>query len=184
MSVGLRNTEISYGSVSKFFHWLIFILLFVMIIYGFCLAYIPKNYQGIAFNIHKLTGLTILVLMILRLLWSFINPKPMLPFDTPVWQRIGERIVHWSLYLVIIAMPLAGWIGSCAAGRPPHIDGLRLDLPIQKNDALVDTAFNVHNTLALVIIALFCIHVMAALYHHFIKKDDILRRMLPNDARY
>src|SRR3990167_4238155 len=98
-----RNSNTQYGSVAKFFHWVIFLLLFCMIIFGFLLDDIPKDYQGVAYNTHKLTGLTILCLMLLRALWALTNPKPALPSDTKPWQRTAERLVHLLLYLTIIA---------------------------------------------------------------------------------
>lgn len=177
--MSLRNTTISYGSVAKFFHWLIFFLLLFMIIYGFFLESIPKDYQPIAYNIHKLTGLTILTLMILRALWALTNPKPLPPFDVPFWQQWAERLVHFLLYATIIVMPLAGWIGAVAGGRPPHIGSLNISLPIEQNKTLASTAFQIHNTIAIIIIVLVSIHILAALYHYFIKKDEILNRMMP-----
>lgn len=182
--MGLRNTIVAYGSVSKFFHWLIFLLILFMIIYGYCLSYVPKDYQPFAYNIHKLTGLSILVLMLLRLLWALANPKPLLPPDTPQWQQWIERLVHFLLYATIIAMPLAGWIGSVAGGRPPHLGSFSITLPIAKNEALADTAFSIHNTIAVVIIVLVSLHILAALYHHFIKKDNTLRRMMPQGSHH
>jgi len=180
----LRNTLNTYGSVAKFFHWLIFLLLFCMILYGYFLtnfgdAWIAKENQSVAYDIHKLTGLAVLILMLLRGLWSLINPKPLLPLNTPLYQRIAERVVHYLLYATVIAMPLAGWVGSVAAGRPPYIGNFKFNLPIEQSKPLVETAFFIHNNLAIFLIILFVIHVAAALYHHFIKKDDILRRMLP-----
>ena len=175
----LKNTNEMYGNVAKFLHWLIFILLFFMIILGFFLGDIPKDYQFFAYNMHKLTGLTILVLMILRGLWALINIKPALPSDTLPWQRSLERSVHLLLYFTVLAMPIAGWVGSAAAGRPPRIGSLALNLPIAPNKALVETSFQIHYLLAILLITLFCVHVGAALYHHYIRKDQILHRMLP-----
>ncbi|SRR5579883_193023 len=175
-----RNTSTSYGSIAKFFHWLIFLLLLFMVIYGFLLGDIPKDYQPTAYNFHKLLGLTILALMILRALWAGINPKPALPFGTPSWERGVERGMHFLLYVIVMAMPLAGWIGSVAGGRPPHIGNLNITLPIAQNKPLAETLFDLHNNLAIILIILVSLHILAALYHHFIKRDDILRRMLPH----
>lgn len=176
----LRNTSTSYGSVAKFFHWLIFILLFVMIVYGYFLESVPKPYKAIAVNTHKLIGVTILVLVLLRLMWALINPKPLLPLDTKIWERVLERLVHYLLYATMLAMPLSGWIASVGGGRPPHLGSLYLNLPIEQDKALADSAFDFHQLLAIAIIILFCIHVSAALYHHFIRKDNVLRRMMPS----
>lgn len=178
--MSLRNTESTYGSVSKFFHWLIFLLLLFMVTFGYLLSSVPKDYQPVAYNIHKLTGLTILVLMVLRALWALSNPKPALPLDAKPWEHVAEHTVHLLLYLVVIAMPLAGWIGAVAGGRPPHIGSFNIELPISESKALSHAAFEMHGTLAIMLIVLFSIHVLAALYHHFIRKDDILRRIMPH----
>jgi cytochrome b561 len=175
----LRNTQRSYGSISKFFHWLIAILVIFMLIYGFSLNFVPKAYVPITFNIHKLIGLTILTLIILRLLWTLTNPKPELPPNTPWYEHVAEYVVHWSFYLLLIAMPLSGWVFSVAAGRPPKLGSYAFNLPIEQNKSLSEAVFNVHAILALIIIALLILHVAAALYHHYVHKDNVLRRMLP-----
>ncbi len=174
-----RNTLETYGRVAKFFHWLVFVLLTCMLVYGYFLDDVPKPYQGLSYNIHKLIGLTIFVLMLLRALWAMTNPKPLLPANTPAWQVSAARIVHLSLYLTVIAMPIAGWVGSCAAGRPPHIGSFQLNLPIVQDKALSHAAFDTHGLLALIIIGLLSLHILAAFYHELICKDNVLRRMLP-----
>ena len=178
----LCNTSTTYGSVSKFFHWVIFLLLFLMVILGYAMGYIPKNspYMPIVFNIHKLTGLSVLLLMLLRLIWMLTNTRPALPLDTRIWERWVERLVQGLLYLVVIVMPLSGWIGSSAAGKPPHIGALTFQLPISHSKVIAGNAFVLHRGLAITLIVLFCIHLLAALYHAIIKKDNILQRMLPH----
>lgn len=175
--MGMMNTDSRYGSVARFLHGIIFVLVFLMIVGGFFLDEVPKDYKGVIYNLHKLTGLAILLLMIIRLSWSMINIKPSALPNTPHWQRKAERIVHGCLYLFIIAMPLVGWIGSSAAGKPPHLGDLSLGLPVAENKELAETLFESHELIAFVIIFLVSVHVVAALYHHFFKKDDILRRM-------
>jgi cytochrome b561 len=176
--MGIKNTFSTYGSVSKFLHWLIFLLLIFMFTLGFCFPLISKANQPLAFNVHKLTGLTILVLMVIRALWALMNVKPLLTTIHPAL-RIAAHTVHRLLYLLVIVMPIMGWIGAVAGGRPPHIGSWQINLPIEQSKTLSDAAFNVHNTLAFVILAFVAIHVGAACYHYFIKKDDILQRMLP-----
>lgn len=175
----LTNTYISYGSISKTLHWLIFLLVLGMLIFGFCLGYVPDAYQGMAYNIHKLTGLTILGLVVIRLLWKFCNTTPLLPADTPRWQRTTDHAVQWLLYISLLCMPIAGWVGSVAMNKPPHLGEIPLRLPIEQNKMLAEQSFNIHNITAIVIIVLVSIHILAALYHYFIKKDNVLQRMLP-----
>lgn len=138
-----------------------------------------KNIQPLTYDIHKLMGLTILGLVILRLLWALINPKPVLPAETFPLQKLAERLFHAMLYMFVILMPLAGWIGSVAEGRAPYLGHVSFELPIDQNKALADAAFNLHGTTAIILIVLISLHTLAALYHHFIRKDDILMRMLP-----
>lgn len=181
----IKNTLTTYGSVAKFLHWLIFLLLFFMIIYGYFLPDIPKTYQAMAYNIHKVTGVLILCLMLLRGFWALINPRPLLASQaSSFWERVIERIVHYLLYVAVIAMPLSGWIGSSSAGKAPHVGGFVLQLPIAHHKALIKGAFEIHNFLALAIIVLVSLHFIAALYHYFIKKDEILQRMLPSSRHY
>lgn len=181
----LKNTATRYGSVAQFFHWLIFILVFCMLIIGYLMGDISdKTMRGQVVNAHKVIGVTILILMLLRLGWALINVKPQLPFQTPAWQQLVERLVHWALYIGLILMPLSGVIGAMAAGKPPHINEYSLSLPIAQNKELAKWMFAaIHQPLAIILIVLISLHVLAALYHHFIKRDDILRRMLFNSTR-
>lgn len=174
----IRNTKTSYGCVAKWLHWIIAVLVIVMLAFGFFMGDMPKEYKPVIYNIHKLTGLTILLLMIIRLSWMLVNPKPLSPPGTRLWESWAEKLVHWSLYATVIAMPLAGWIGSSAVNKPPHIGDVKFMLPIMQSEAIDEVSFEIHEALAFVIIGLLCVHVGAALYHHFIRKDDVLKRML------
>ncbi len=182
--MGLNNSSMYYGSVAKFFHWLIFILLVFMLILGYFLSDIAKPYQGMAYNTHKLTGLGILLLMLLRAGWAIGNPKPVLTHYAKRFERVAERLVHLSLYAAIILMPLVGWIGSSAAKKAPAIGNLSLTLPVATSKALSSWSFSVHNTLAIIIIVLVSVHILAALYHHFIKRDQVLLSMMPQSRRH
>jgi len=149
-----------------------------MLVLGYFMDDVPnKLLKGIVFNGHKLIGLTILCLVILRFFWMLINPKPYL--EATRLERLAERTVHWALYIALFAMPLAGWIGSVAGGRPPRWGSLVFNLPIKPGEYVADIAFTLHNKLAIIFIVLISLHVLAALFHHFVKKDHVLQRMLP-----
>lgn len=176
----LRNTAQSYGSIAKFFHWIIALLIIGLVFVGYFMGGISDKPTRISIiNAHKLTGLTVLALMILRAGWALINPKPLLPLATPTWERVLVRCAHLLLYAFVIAMPLSGWIGSVAAGYVPHFANYVFNLPITPDPALAKLAFLAHYVLAIIIIVFVVLHIVAALYHHYIKRDDILRRMVP-----
>jgi len=181
--MALHNTSSSYGSVAKFFHWVISLLIIFMLVFGYFLGDFPESMQDFIYNFHKLIGLLVLALMLCRFVWALFNTKPALPSLTPAWQQSAERIFHFALYLFAFLMPLSGWVGSVADNRPPHLGNFQFNLPIKPSKALGHAAFDVHGTTAIILIVLISIHVLAALYHHFIKRDDILLRMLPNRCR-
>jgi cytochrome b561 len=178
--MALRNTMDSYGSVAKFFHWLIALLVIGMIIVGFSMGSIEDtSLKSIVYNVHKSTGLTVLVLMVLRLLWRLINPTPQLPATTLVWQKIAARTSHFLLYLVLIIMPLSGWIMSTAAGHPPNFWWIaKINCPwVPLSKPLASFFSEVHTALAFTIATLVVIHFCGAMKHFLIDRDHVLQRM-------
>jgi len=177
----LRNTADRFGSVSKFLHWVIALLVVVMLIAGYFMTDIANDaLKGQVINLHKLTGITILFLMIIRLLWALANPKPRLPKGTPWFEHWLEWAGHFTLYALIIAQPITGWVGSVAGGHIPHAGSVMLNLPLSQNKSLAGDSFQLHDILAIAIIVVVSLHVLAALYHHFVRRDNILKRMMPS----
>jgi len=170
----------SYSSASKFFHWLIAIIVIPMVLFSFFLDDLPKSIGGTAVMLHKSFGLTVLFLMIFRLVWVIRKWKPALPASVPLWQRTTARLVQHALYITIIAMPLVGWIMSMAAQKTPVFFGLfKLPLPgIPADKTLAKNMFEIHSTLAWIIIIIVALHILGAIKHHFIDKDNVLKRML------
>jgi cytochrome b561 len=174
----IKNTADAYGSIAKFFHWLVFLLVLGLVIVGFSADSFSDVIKRPLINIHKIIGLTVLLLTCLRLLWALINPKPALPTDIPRWQYFAAYLVHGLLYAVLFVMALSGWIMSTAAGHPPNFFGYPLPFPgIVESKTISSFAWNIHSTAAWILIALVALHVLAALKHHFINKDNVLRRM-------
>ncbi len=170
-----------YSSVSKFLHWLIAAIVILMLSLSFFLGDVPEKYSDTAYMLHKSLGFSILVLMIFRILWIFHAGKPPLPTAVPFWEKLLSRFVQYSLYILLILMPLSGWIMSTASKYTFYFFKLfPLQLPfVTRNKQLEDLMLQVHNTLAWIIIGLLVLHIVGALKHHFIDKDDVLRSMLP-----
>jgi cytochrome b561 len=129
---------------------------------------------------HKSVGITILALVLLRLLWRALNQNPELPGNLKPYERVLAHFSHITLYVLLFAMPLSGWMMSSARGFPVSWFGF-IQLPdlVPKSKPLYDFFIATHETLAWLLAIVVTLHVAAALKHHFIHKDDVLRRMLP-----
>lgn len=179
--MALTNTHTSYGSVAKTLHWLIAIIVLFMLLIGTFMGDFEKPVRGSLMTFHKSLGMTLLVLMVLRLVWRLTNPRPHLPDSVPAWKQVASLINHRLLYALLIIMPLTGLAMSTAADRAPNVWGLGTvrfpGIPISKNVAGVFS--DLHSIIAWTILVLLLIHVAAALSHYFINKDQVLQRMLP-----
>jgi cytochrome b561 len=177
----LRNTPGRWGHVSQFLHWLIVALIIVQVTLGNIASDLPVGVKKLAmFARHKSVGITILGLAVLRLLWRWLNPTPALPTTLKPYERTLAGLTHFGLYLLLFAMPLTGWMMTSARGFPVSWFGF-WQLPdfVPKNDTLYNVMKETHDTLALLLYAIVFVHVAAALKHHFLLKDNVLRRMLP-----
>lgn len=161
------NSKTAYGSVNKLLHAVIALLVIGMLAGGFFLDdIIDPQVKGWLINGHKCIGLLILTLMVLRLVWRSMNKLPMLPATVPKWQQLAARMAHRLFYVLLIFMPLTGWVMSTAAGHAPHLGTWQLPLPgIHPSEAVSNTFFNYHSTLAWVIIAVIVLHLGAAIQH-------------------
>lgn len=182
--MGLRNTHDNWGSVAKTFHWLIALLILGMLIMGASFDFVPKGtpLRSLLFQIHKSIGLTLLLLMCLRLVWRLMNPTPALPTNTPAWQQSAAHISHLLLYFYAFMMPLTGWVSSTAKGHAPVFWWLfSVPAPFVSQSRLFGHFINqLHTHFAWVLMSLIVIHVLGALKHHFVDKDTVLKRMAPH----
>ena len=177
----LRNNHEKYGAIAKCFHWVMALAILMMLAVGFIMTDLPMSPDKFrVYGIHKSIGALILIAAFLRLFWRFINVVPELPADMPTWQKLGAHGSHVALYILMFVMPLTGWLMSSAAGFQVSVFGWFL-LPnlIAPSPGLREIFGILHELLAFAIIGLVSLHILAALKHHFIDKDTILRRMLP-----
>lgn len=162
-------------------HWLLAVLIFAIFPLGVVvhnMAFSPLKLQLLSY--HKWLGVTIFMLVLIRLAWRAAHTPPPLPESMPRWQHQISHLVHGLLYVLMLAIPLSGWLMSSAKGFQTVWFGV-LPLPdlISKDKALADILFTLHQVLNFSLLALLAAHVGAALKHHLIDRDDILARMLP-----
>jgi cytochrome b561 len=181
-----RNTAERWGRGSIALHWTIAaLILLVQVPAGLTMNRVgPGLLQNILYDTHKMTGLTVFALVVIRLVWRWANPVPELPADLPPWQAVLARATHVLLYLLILAMPVSGFIYTAAGGFPVplfYLANLADLVPVNKPVAAVAKA--VHLNLIWALLAVVLLHVAGALYHHLVRRDGILRRMLSSTAR-
>jgi cytochrome b561 len=181
--MSLRNTRERWGSLAMAFHWAIVILILTQFVLANMAESLPLGMAKLAtLARHKSVGITILGLAVLRLGWRLSNrgSNPPLPADLKGYERFLAHLTHEGLYVLLFAMPLTGWVMSSAKNYPVSWFGFAT-LPdfVAPNEALFDAMVAAHGVLAWMLVALATLHILAAFKHHFIRKDNVLRRMLP-----
>lgn len=175
----VKNKEDRYGIITIGLHWIMALILVFLLIIGLIMARMPNGLLRLQlFGLHKEFGFLILMLVIVRITWRLMNTPPSLD-SLPAWERISAKTVHWAFYGFMFAIPITGWLITSAAGLPASFFGLFVIPNIAPpSDEMRHFYHSVHKWLSYGLIATFTLHVLAALKHHFINKDDILRRML------
>ena len=162
-------------------HWLIALMLFGMFGFGLYRVELPLSPQKLKFySYHKWAGVTVFLLVLARLAWRITHRPPALPADMPAWQVTAAKAGHHLLYLLMVIVPLSGWLMSSAKGFQTVWFGV-LPLPdlLGKDEALGEALLLTHRLLNWFFMLVVTGHVAAALKHHFIDRDGLLSRMLP-----
>lgn len=175
----IRNNTQRWGSVSIGLHWLTAILIIGLSVVGLIMTELPNSPLKLqVYALHKSFGLTVLALTLLRLAWRFAAGTPAeLPGSR--LQTLAAKAVHGLMYFLLLAMPLSGWLFNSAAGFPLRWFNL-VQLPklfTGYNPALKDLAHELYETGFYLLAALLLVHAGAALFHHYVLKDDTLKRM-------
>ena len=187
----LRNTAQRYGRVAMSLHWLIAAFVIINIGFGLYMSDLPRSDPDkfALIQLHKSIGLTVLVLSVVVVLWRLMNPSPRWPSEMSPAMRLAARTSHVLLYVLIVAIPLSGWLLVSASplgkatpyfflfGWPnlPFFAGMTREA-VHPYHELYDT---IHVWLAWSAIVLVPIHVLAALYHQFVLRDHLLARIVP-----
>lgn len=173
--------ENRYTATAMTLHWLIALLIFIAFPVGLIMsemAFSPFTLK--LFSWHKWVGVTVFALALIRLTWRLTHPVPQLPIDMVSWEKILAHAVHIALYILLFAIPLSGWLMSSAKGFQTVYLGL-FPIPdlIAKNPALGEKLEQAHALLNWLLLSLVVLHILGALKHYFIDRNDILARMLP-----
>jgi cytochrome b561 len=161
-------------------HWLVAVLIlgaFALGLYMVELELSPTKLK--LYSWHKWLGVTIWMIALVRLVWRLTHRPPPLP-ALPTWQRIAASTTHVLLYVLVLAIPISGWLFSSASGFPVVYFGV-LPLPdlVGKDKELAKLLQSVHATLNYTLMAIIVVHAAAAIKHHFVDRDVVFYRMLP-----
>lgn len=183
----LVNTTQRYGLVAIVLHWLMAALLLVLVGVGLYMVSLPDaGFDRTKITLilfHKEFGVLALALAALRLAWRVGNVLPELVEHLPDWQKVTARFVHLCFYGLMSALPVSGWLMSSAAAIPVYVFGVVLPDLIAPDDHSFRALIGVHKSLSYALIICILIHAAAALRHHFMFKDETLKKMLPGVMR-
>lgn len=176
----LRNSTTAWGWPAKALHWIGAIAILILLVHGWWMTHmIPRPERLANYAWHAALGYDLLVLLALRLLWRWTNSVPELPPDTKPWERLAAHAGHAGLYVLMFVLAATGWAVAVTARTPMKADlfGLSFVPSITLERSTRNLLEGTHEVLAYVTAALVLVHIAGALRHHFIKKNDILRRM-------
>ncbi len=179
--MSMKNTLDRYGSLSIAMHWSMLALL--VAVYAAILLHeeFPRG-SAMRSNFtswHFMLGLSVLALVILRLAIRLSGPFPRISPPAPPWQLRLSAVMHFALYLFLFVMPALGWLTLSAAGKPIPFFGLELPAIWPQDKEFSRTLRGLHETIAEIGYYLVGAHALAALFHHYIVRDNTLLRMLP-----
>jgi cytochrome b561 len=170
----------AYTITARILHWLTASLVLSTIPLGLVIANDWGGpLQDRLYDLHRSIGALIIPIILVRAVYRLTHPPAPLPDDIPPLQQLAANATHWALYALLIVQPFVGWIGTSAYRAPIVVFGLFELPPIWPEDrAFSDRVLFLHSLIGLAIACLLAAHIGAALHHHFVRRDGILRRMI------
>lgn len=182
--MALHNSSTNWGWLAKSLHWLIAIGIFWLIWLGLEQADMESGPEKLAARAtHASWALLILALMTIRLFWRLLSQIPAHPDGVPAWQRVSATLVHWAIYIAVFTQLIAGTMTTATGGKALPFFGLfAIPLPVAEDEEAHHFWEEIHEFTWKPLAALLLLHFAAALYNHFIQKNDVLRRMTVGNA--
>lgn len=170
-----------FSFTTRLLHWTITAFLLIQIPLAWYMIDLPLGPDKFAkYALHKSFGSVLFTLAVARLVWAIIGSRPQLPPNTKRYEKILAKTTQGLLYLLVIIMPISGWVMSSAANVPVTVFGV-IALPnlVEPNEQLMEIMQNVHEMQSIALLSLVTFHVVAGLKHHFLDRDNVLHSMLP-----
>jgi len=179
LNQGGYRASLRYTRTAVVLHWLIAVMLFAQVAFGWFLETVPRGspLRGFYVNLHKSTGLTLAVLILVRIVWRLLNSPPEFPSVMPSWERFAAKWSHVALYVCMVGMPLSGYIASNFSKYGVKLFNVILLPPWGADDSQVYAIFNTtHVVLSYVLVTLIVVHALAAI-GHAVRRDGVVSRM-------
>jgi cytochrome b561 len=176
------TAALSFPPLARVLHWTTAVLLLALFGLGVSMTrWVPDEQKIRVYSWHEWVGITVFALTALRLMWRLTYRAP--PIDIPAWEKIAAGTVYVAMYLLLIAQPIVGWLMSTAFGFPVvYLGLLPIPAPVGEDAELAARLQGLHEALAIGLVLLFALHLSGVLYHHLIRRDAVLSRMLPSTA--
>ena len=185
-----KGSTTVYSHTARRFHWWTVAFILIQIPLGIVMTYdgpafkLSEAVSNNLWSLHKALGFILLWLVVARLIYRFRNGAPPDEPTLELWQKAASHATHWGLYALLLAVPLSGWIGVSLYGARDIFGPLALPPLTGVNQPLSEQVFAWHFRGAVLILLLVGAHLGGALFHYFIRKDGVLRRMLPSVGKW
>jgi cytochrome b561 len=178
----IRNSQEQWGWPAKLLHWVGAIIILLLLGHGWWMTHFAPRPERLAhYAGHAALGYDFLALLIIRLLWRWANPVPVLPSGLQPWEVWGAHLSHSALYVLMLVTTLLGWalVGTMRTPLQQDVFGLKVPLIYVSQDRFMHGLLeDSHKITAYLLAALVLVHAVAALRHHFVKRNTVLRRMI------
>lgn len=177
--MGLKNTTMEFGTLAKALHWLVAVGIFVLLYLGLEQSGMERGPEKTEIRfIHGSIALAVFTLMTMRIAWRFMNTVPAHPEGMAAWQRLSATVVHWGLYAAVFLQLSSGGMTVATGGKALPFFGLfSIPLPVEENHDNHEFWEGIHEFSWKIVAVLITVHVLGAVYNHFIAKNDVVRRM-------
>jgi len=175
----LRNTPSTFGTVARAFHWAMAVLILVSLAFIEFRGWFPRGnyFRGAFRDWHAQIGIVVFALVWFRLFWRFANVEPAIAPPIPMWQRWAAHVVEYTFYFLMVLLPILGVLSMQAEGRPPALLGWQLPILVGVDKDWSHKIEDIHEWLGTAMLWLIGLHVLAAVYHRFVRRDNTFDRM-------
>lgn len=177
-----RSTPAAWGAGARASHWIGAALVLFLIAYGWWMTHMPERAARLGhYHLHSIVGMYFVLLLALRMAWRGSDTAPLPPAESKTWERAGARAGHIALYVLMIGAAATGWVLWSAFPRRAPVEVLGIPVPFlfaEPNAAIARRVEGPHKLFSYLLLVVIVIHVAAALRHHFVKRNGVLRRML------